>query len=577
MNKIMHRIIAAASAAVIAIPTALSVCGSNAEVYDVNGDGVVDTRDLVRVMKNMAARESTDDINGDGRCDTRDLIALMKMIASGTNLDGITLKSELGYIAANKIYAVGDKDQYAFVGLEGYNGTAASHRIDGELMADIEMLAKIFVINCVREDGFATLSYGDKSVRLSEATGTVVSDGRSVAKIRTEAVGDRLFVSAEKLAAELGYDYEYDAENELTYFYSTKRVLTPANKEKLAERIESYRTVVMDTSDVESSQVGVGLYKKTPESERVVGIAYTTWHSDMSRWGTQTWGNPLYGPYRSDDEEVIRRHGEELAAAGVDFVFVDWSNNTTYHKEDENNPGMAVIEDATTKLFEIWKDIPNAPKICIFVGPGHAGRGSITSGDHQRKVDQVYNTYIKNTEYNDMYYYYNGKPLLICYGATPNLYTNNPSSLWNDNDANRFEIRWMSGYVSQQNHLMQDKANLLSRGFWSWEERGAQSYTVDSAGYVECVTISAATRQDGSGDNISIPAVGRENGATFKRAFQRADDLGARIALIVSWNEWLTGEQPSVEVSKDIEPSTVHGTFYLDLMTQQIKKFKGLS
>ena len=103
MNKIMHRIIAAASAAVIAIPTALSVCGSNAEVYDVNGDGVVDTRDLVRVMKNMAARESTDDINGDGRCDTRDLIALMKMIASGTNLDGITIKSELGYIATNKI------------------------------------------------------------------------------------------------------------------------------------------------------------------------------------------------------------------------------------------------------------------------------------------------------------------------------------------------------------------------------------------------------------------------------------------------------------------------------------------
>ncbi len=47
------------------------------------------------------------------------------------------------------------------------------------------------------------------------------------------------------------------------------------------------------------------------------------------------------------------------------------------------------------------------------------------------------------------------------------------------------------------------------------------------------------------------------------------------LCAIVSWNEWVKGEQPSPEISKDIEPSQIHGTFYYDLMREQIKKFKG--
>ena len=66
-----------------------------------------------------------------------------------------------------------------------------------------------------------------------------------------------------------------------------------------------------------------------------------------------------------------------------------------------------------------------------------------------------------------------------------------------------------------------------------------------------------------------------ENGLTLKKQFQRANDLGAGMVILVSWNEWSTGEQPSVEVSKDLEPSEIHGTFYYDLLCEQIKKFKG--
>jgi len=43
---------------------------------------------------------------------------------------------------------------------------------------------------------------------------------------------------------------------------------------------------------------------------------------------------------------------------------------------------------------------------------------------------------------------------------------------------------------------------------------------------------------------------------------------------VVSWNEWLCGEQPSAEISKDLEPSKEHGRLYLNLLKEQIALFK---
>jgi hypothetical protein len=227
-----------------------------------------------------------------------------------------------------------------------------------------------------------------------------------------------------------------------------------------------------------------------------------------------------------------------------------------------------MIEDATELLFEIWSQIEGAPKICIFAGPGHSGSENVNNGKHQKKVDQIYSSFVE--KYPDMYFQYEGRPLLMCYGATPNQYGARPR--WKDD---RFTIRWVTGYVGQQSELRNDKDKSTRNRWWSWEERGLQAYSV-SDGRVECVTCTAASRPQGSeGDSGYIPAYGRENGLTLKKQFQRANDLGAGMVILVSWNEWTKGEQPSPEVSKDLEPSVIHGTFYYDLLCEQIKKFKG--
>lgn len=44
--------------------------------------------------------------------------------------------------------------------------------------------------------------------------------------------------------------------------------------------------------------------------------------------------------------------------------------------------------------------------------------------------------------------------------------------------------------------------------------------------------------------------------------------------MVVSWNEWVLGEQIGIEESKDIEPSRKHGRLYLNLLKEQTALFK---
>jgi len=70
-----------------------------------------------------------------------------------------------------------------------------------------------------------------------------------------------------------------------------------------------------------------GTYPRVPYVDRRVGIAYTTWLREGFWNPDDVWTFPTIGPYRSDDRSVIRQHATWLADAGVDFIWIDWSNN----------------------------------------------------------------------------------------------------------------------------------------------------------------------------------------------------------------------------------------------------------
>ncbi len=440
---------------------------------------------------------------------------------------------------------------------------------DGVVLMDAKAVAKLFDFTYAETETAATLALGESTLTFTVGQTSVDLNGTSHPFPTVVKRGGTILIAADYVARWMGYTVK--TEGNSIYIATSESKLTKEKVQDMSDRYQMYQDIIYNYDDVEADQTGVGLYEKTPYEDRLVGIAYTTWHSPtFTKWGSGTWDLPMDGPYSSDDRDVIYKHGILLRDAGIDFVFVDWTNNTDYDPETmrDTRSDFRMIEEATDALFEVWSTIEGAPKICIFAGPGHNGIGSVNNGNHQKKVDQIWRDYVE--KYPDLYFRYEGKPLLMCYGATPNQYGARPR--WTDD---RFTIRWATGYVGQQGGLF-DAKTLKSNGFWSWEERGAQTFTVTKDRRVECITCTASSRaQSKEGEPGYIPAYGRENGMTLKKQFQRANDLGAGMVILISWNEWTTGEQPSVEVSKDLEPSQVHGTFYYDLLCEQIKKFKG--
>ena len=309
-----------------------------------------------------------------------------------------------------------------------------------------------------------------------------------------------------------------------------------------------------------------------PPSEREVGIAYGLW-ADRDLWSGDTWDKAAVGEYDSRDRRIIRHHAQQLAEAGVDFVWLDWSNNVTYDPDELWVGGKQdLIEDATAILFDEYRKMEKRgmphPKISIFIGVTGAPE-AVADGRLQKKADQVWRMYADNPRYKDMMQLYLGKPLLVVYVDTPSPWQQGLPQ-WDDD---RFTVRWMTGYVSEQTPLRTE--DRISRyGYWSWEDRGEQTYPIH-AGYPETMVVCAATRPQGEpGDESYIPAKGRRNGDTFREQFARAREIGTRFAMVVSWNEWTTGEQPSMEVSKDLEPSEQLGDAYLKLLEEEIRKFK---
>ena len=313
-------------------------------------------------------------------------------------------------------------------------------------------------------------------------------------------------------------------------------------------------------------------YPPTDPKTRLVGIAYTTWHV-ATPW-KNTWGTPSLGFYQSDDRHVIDRHAAWLADAGVDFVWVDWSNDIKYAFDPEKkNPTFDMIEGATTVLFDEFATLREAgrptPRISVFAGvtgsPAAAADGRL-----QKKADQIWNQFVANPAYRPLVQTYLGKPLLVVYVNTPSPFQTGVPA-WTDD---RFTVRWMTGYVTQQAALRDGEVSRF--GYWSWEDRGAQTYTVHD-GRPESMVVVASYRPDTGNPAkgiAGIPAGARDGGRTFLTQWARARAVGPTVVTVVSWNEWHRGEQPSAEVSKDIEPSKEFGTTYLDLMKQQIALFK---
>ena len=165
------------------------------------------------------------------------------------------------------------------------------------------------------------------------------------------------------------------------------------------------------------------------DHRRVVGMFYITWHDDQKAklkapyaadvtkilaadpkarldaknplWAYDAyhWGEPEAGYFLSRDKYVIRRDMSMLSDAGVDVLIMDVTNAVSYW--DEWDTIFSVMEEMKSEGNKV-------PKICFW-----AFNGPVIT-----VVQGLYDRIYKGGRYKDLWYYWDGKPLLL-YNGTP--------------------------------------------------------------------------------------------------------------------------------------------------------------
>lgn len=163
------------------------------------------------------------------------------------------------------------------------------------------------------------------------------------------------------------------------------------------------------------------------DQRRVVGIFYITWHSDSHAqrpspytadvskilaqdpsarldgkhplWTDSSyhWGEPEMGYFLSRDEWVIRKDMSMLADAGVDVLVMDVTNAVLYWEE---------WETLFTTMEQMRAEGNRVPQFCFWSFNGPA----ITV------VQQLYDGVYKEGKHRDLWFYWDGKPLILVNG-----------------------------------------------------------------------------------------------------------------------------------------------------------------
>ena len=360
-----------------------------------------------------------------------------------------------------------------------------------------------------------------------------------------------------------------------------------------------------------------------PREDKEVAMFYWTWHlgrptalniNDLTEqypesvrdynhavWqvpgGFQgSWNESIYGFYESDDAWVVRRQGELLANAGVDAILTD------------NTNGSFTFPEGYHTVFQTWMNAMeggvNPPKVSFMVS--FIGRAD---ADTVSQVRSMYLDFFRDGKYHPLWYYLDGKPMLMSHG----------DDVLDKSNALEKEIRnfftWRGGYSG---YINPKPAN----GQWGWLSiypQAAYYGTVANrkAGILEQITVGTAMNHNYELNMISAMSgnhvMGRSYthdyqnryevegkeaskwGYNFAEQFNYALEVDPKVIFITGWNEWAMAraqtwpegyesavtnafcDQFNDEFSRDIEPTkgALKDHYYYQ-MVNFIRQYKGV-
>ena len=374
------------------------------------------------------------------------------------------------------------------------------------------------------------------------------------------------------------------------------------------------------------------------DQRRVVGMFYITWHghwyenlpgpyTDVTeilnekpearldgtdpiwKYGQYHWGEPEMGYFLSYDEWVYRKDISMLQDAGVDVLIMDVTNGVRYWEEWDIlfSTMMKMRQEGNrTPQFAFWS----------------------YNGNPVAVVKDLYERYYLQEKYKDLWFYWNGKPLLL-YNADPSFDANGtydvtaddyPKEIfefftlrnmwwgrdnWHDRNWLGQEDCWNFGY-----DLHEPTIKVLPPEKLAGMHDGKVEQMAVTAAQHPCTTVGKSwSRANGQPEldekdmpgKAYVPWLGKTvddptaYGIYFQERWDDALEVNPEFIYLNDWNEWIAGkygwddpwlgrhsnfwfvDQYNAEFNRTIQPMKDGYTdnYYMQ-MAQNIRRYKGV-
>lgn len=327
-----------------------------------------------------------------------------------------------------------------------------------------------------------------------------------------------------------------------------------------------------------------------PIKDRLVAIEWEPWFTPLNcGWQTAN-GQPIVGYYDSYNLDAIRQHCIWMVEAGINLLIVDWTNNLWDKKHwDERHAGVDELVKSVEVTLEAYYNLAKegipVPKLILLPGLNNGPSAAMSAINEQQRF--AYDSWVKPGKYKDLWYEYEGKPLIITFNA------GGPGAITGANeppDESQWTIRYMTSQLQE--------SDMAEKGYWSWMDGAIDPVpTLNQKGEVEALTVAPAFFRGGGW--LAPWARGRLGGSTFIGNFKQALRTPPRFLVINQWNEFAgqpdgSGYGPdrnifldcyNIPFSNDIEPTSLtspayrnteggYGYFYLNLMAALIDLYR---
>ena len=285
---------------------------------------------------------------------------------------------------------------------------------------------------------------------------------------------------------------------------------------------------------------------------RYVGLFYWLWHGPLrstannpdsfnvtkilsgnpakTNWRMEDyyWDEPENGYYLSADPWVMKRHLILIADAGIDFIFLDFTNNSIYRPE---------LKQLLDTIQSLRKNGIHAPYVVPFL-----------NAEYAPKIEALYKEFYKPGKYDDVWFYWKNKPLVMC----PVIKSDETKDTLLRNEMLAY-FTWRPTWA-----LFPDTTE--NRSKWRFMDTHPQRAAVDSEGHFEQYVVSKSLgaplwdyRGKCSSCGINYTPefdkywLAKETGTGiyFNEQWNRADSVAPPILLITGWNEWKAGAWPT--------------------------------